>query len=278
MLATETIQTCPKMLPGLISSNEVHNMVDAFDLYHPTFLNDVLDRMDDLSSGFVYLYQNVHNHLQDYHYHWETLVWILLHNGQDEDKGGTRVYKRMKELQAEDYPNKAFLKSMQRHVSDEKRHARLFMQAAELIANEGKMEIVDNEDPKVGEDIVESLLTPVPMSLFKFVAAIYAIEFRSYIMIRNTIQHFTDALPDCAVMEKVIDIIKSIPADEKFHVEYTARFLEEELAKEPELYESRINEIVESMQHAGDEMVTYMQEHKQNIDSEGGMASLRKMF
>lgn len=265
---------CPDMIEGSVTKSEISESFDNFDLYRPKFLNDVLDRTCDLDRAYVYLKKQTHDELRPYHYCWETLAWILLHNGQDEDKGGTRIYKRMKELEEMGYPDTGFLKDMEKHVADEKRHSHLFMEAAEIVAVSAGFEVADNEDPTVGEEIVDDLLTHVPMSDFKMMAAIFSIEFRSYVMIRNTMKHFYDAIGKNAVFQKVFETIESIPPDEKFHVEYTAKFLERELAKSPENYESMIGDIVESMEHAGFEMCSHMDKHYNNIASEGGFESL----
>lgn len=278
MLANSIFSTCPGMISGAISSQAIHQLFDDFYIYKPKFLDDVLKRITNFEAAFVYLKESTHNHLRPYHYKWETLVWILLHNAQDEDKGGTRIYKRLKELQEEGYEDGQFLKDMQKHVSDEKRHARLFMSATKIAIQASNMEIIDNPDPKVGEEIVEDLLTHVPMPLFKMIGAIFAVEFRSYIMIRNTMKHFAEASEKSKVMGEIFKEIESIPPDEKFHVEYTAKFLEKELENNPEQYQRLIDELVESFYHTGNEMCSHMKNHEQSINEEGGIEILTSIF
>lgn len=152
------------------------------------------------------------------------------------------------------------------------------MQAAEIVAKASHLEIVDNENTSVGAEIVDDLLTHVPMSLFKMMGAIFSIEFRSYIMIRNTMKHFADASCKSDILHKVFEGIQTIPADERFHVEYTAKFLENELAQNPEKYDDYIDQLAESMKHAGGEMCIYMDHHKSNVDEEGGLAALTSIF
>lgn len=269
---------CPKMIFGAVTADAVNKCFNDFSLYKPSFFDDLLARLFDLDRVFVYLKRETHDHLRPYHYHWETLVWILLHNAQDEDKGGTRIYKRMKELQEEGYENSQLLKNMERHVADEKRHAQLFMQTAEIAAKASHMEIADHDDPNVGAEIVEDLLTHVPMTLFKMMGAIFSIEFRSYIMIRNSMNHFAEASTKSKALQQVFNKIASIPQDEKFHVEYTARFLEQELKRNPKDYFSLLDQLAESMRHAGNEMCVHMDQHKKNIDDEGGLRALKPIF
>lgn len=270
---------CPKMIFGAVTADTVGRCFNDFGLYKPSFLDDLIVRLSDLDRTFVYLKQETHEHLREYHYRWETLGWILLHNAQDEDKGGTRIYKRMQELKAEGCDYHQLLKDMERHVADEKRHAHLFMQTAELVVKTGNMEIADHDDPTVGFEIVENLLTPVPMTLFKMMGAIFSIEFRSYIMIRNSMKHFADASQKSKVLHQVFNKVESIPQDEKFHIEYTAKFLERELKKNPEdCYFDLIDQLAESMQHAGNEMCIHMAQHKKNIDEEGGLETLTPIF
>lgn len=270
---------CPKMIFGAVTADAVDRCFNDFGLYKPSFLGDLVVRLSDLDRTFVYLKQGTHDHLREYHYRWETLAWILLHNAQDEDKGGTRIYKRMEELRAAGCEDHQLLKDMERHVADEKRHAHLFMQTAELVVKTGNMEIADHNDPTVGFEIAENLLTPVPMTLFKMMGAIFSIEFRSYIMIRNSMKHFADASAKSKVMHQVFNKIESIPHDEKFHIEYTARFLERELNRNPKgCYLDLIDQLAESMQHAGNEMCIHMVQHKKNIDEEGGLETLTPVF
>ncbi|MCK5818748.1 MAG: hypothetical protein KAH18_05730, partial [Psychromonas sp.] len=66
------------------------------------------------------------------------------------------------------------------------------------------MEIVDHDDPNFGSNVVESLLTSVRMDLFKFITAIYAVGYSSYLMNKNSIRNFTDAAP---YSEAMVDII-----------------------------------------------------------------------
>ena len=266
-----------------VSKYDVLNTIEYLGLYRPSFMEEILEDIestDSLDRVFVYINKETHQYLYQYHAHWETLLWILLHNAQDEEKGGSRVFVRMNELlESEIYKEKysQLIKSMDRHYKDEIRHGKFFMKAANIAAEEFGTKIVDNPDTSVGNDIAENLMIKVPMPLFDLMSAIFSIELRSYVMIVNTIKHINKLSKNNVVFDKIIECINSIPSDEAYHVLYTAKYLEEELDTDMNKRKSRIKIISDSMKHAGNEMCDHINSHEQSVINQGGITALSKI-
>lgn len=146
------------------------------------------------------------------------IAYNLIQNSIDEAKGAARV-----EIIARRYAPPALKKKMLRHVGDELRHAKQFLDLMKLT-------------PYRAEEDSEGTAAEVfefDDELKAFLCRVHSIEIRSWTMLRHYISVIRGM--DNAKLQEAIPVLESIMADEINHVAYTGETLIEWIAEDPKL-------------------------------------------
>ncbi|MGP4000265.1 hypothetical protein [Streptomyces sp. 8N706] len=154
------------------------------------------------------------------------IAWNLVQNGIDEAKGAARI-----QIIAEKYADPELAKKMHRHVGEELKHSRLFLNMVQLTGYQTvEVDLADGEE-QVG------MVMDFDDELRAFICRVHSIEIRSWTVLR----YYLDALREMSrqdIAEKMIPVIEHIMVDEINHVVYTGEAIDGWLREDPSLKET----------------------------------------
>lgn len=154
------------------------------------------------------------------------IAWNLVQNGIDEAKGAARI-----QIIAEKYAEPDLHKKMMRHVGEELKHSRLFLNMVQLTGYQTvEVDLADGEE-QVGQ------VMDFDDDLRAFICRVHSIEIRSWTVLRYYLEALR-SMPRRDIAEEMTPVIEHIMVDEINHVVYTGETIDGWLREDPSLKET----------------------------------------